>query len=309
MSVTGWNESTASRTLAASAGESGFKWQRSFTVQVDDPTTPLLDIINAPGVNLWAPHPEDQFAFAQQFDAKPRGSSMLLYDVTVKYDAAPLSNEKREEQKPGQAPGPTAIPKAVWSGGTKTFNVPFKIDEDLVVVANSAGIPFPDAEKTIYCPTLSVTKPFATLGAANTAMMQMVGAVNNTAWYGGAVGTWLCESGKWAWKIENQGNVQLKYVEVGFEFTYRSGGWNLMLLDIGYQQRVDNSGNPSSTGTKYAPIKGQDGKPVKEPVALNNGVVMDPPPSANSPPHVINGGKGVNPYRKTDFAAVVGVPS
>jgi len=308
MSVTGWNESTASRSLSVAVGE-GFKWQRSFTVQVDDPQTPLLDIINAPGINLWAPHPEDQFAFAQKFEAKPRSSNLLLYEVTVNYDKVPLSNQDREEQKPGTGASPTALPHPVWSGGSRTMTVPFTIDEDLVAVSNSAGIPFPDAEKTIFLPTLSVTMPFATLAAANTAMLSIVGAVNNTAWYGGAIGTWLCESGKWSWKTENQGNVQQKYVEVSFDFAYQRGGWNLMLLDVGYQQRVDASGNPSSTGTKVAPIKGQDNKPVKEPVALSNGVVMDPPPGVNRPPLVINNGNGVNPYKKADFAAVVGTPS
>jgi|GEM_PF-6516160 len=291
----------------------GYEFSRSFTVQVDLPGTPLLQIVNAIGIGLWAPHPEDYFSKAQKFDVKPRGSSLLLYEVTVHYKKVEEKNEDRQEQKHGNNPNPTSnpaqIPKPTWSGGTTSSNVPFTEDAEGKKVTNSAGVPFPDAEKKVPTPTLTHTRTYPSYNAMQSAVGRIVGRVNSVAWAGGDVGEWLCESSKWSWKTEGQGDASLRYLECSFDFALQEGGWAQKLLDVGYQQRVDNDGNPNAGGAKLGAILGGDGKPVKEPVGLNgNGIAMVPAPSPGNPPLVINGGKGAMPYKSTNFQPIVGSP-
>lgn len=312
MAVTAWNESVAARSLSVDVGN-GYEFSRSFTVQIDDPNTPLLEIVNATGIGLWAAHPEDVFSRAHKFDVKPRGSSLLLYEVTVHYKKPEEKNEERQEQKHGDPPkpeeAPAQMPKPMWSGGTTSTTEPFTIDANGDPVSNSAGVPFPDAEKKVPAPTLTYTKCFPTYKAMNVAVKQIVGKVNDAAWADGEEGEWLCESSKWSWKSEGQGNHALRYVECSLEFAFKEGGWAQKLLDVGYQQRVDSDGVPSTRGTELAPILGQDGKPVKEPVGLEDGIAMNPPPNPARPPKIINGGKGAVPYKSADFVDVVGRPA
>jgi hypothetical protein len=299
--------------MTVAVGE-GLEFTRSFTVQVDTPTTPLIQIVNAIGIGLWASHPEDYFSRAQKFDVKPRGSSLLLYEVTVHYKKVDEKNEDRQEQKPGEPPKPETepaiMPKPVWSGGTTSSTQPFTVDANGKPVTNSAGVPFPDAEKKVPTPTLSLVRPYPSYKAMNTAVGRIVGRVNSAPWAGGDIGEWLCESTRWSWKSEGQGNEQLRYVECQFDFAFQEDGWAQKLLDVGYQQKVDDEGNPSPSGGELAPILGQDGKPVKEPVGLNGqGVAMSPPPSPTNPPLVINNGKGAMPYKSANFSSIVGSPS
>lgn len=312
MAVIDFNESNASRSLSVKVGD-GFAYTRSFTVQIDDPRTPLLEIINAPGVRLWAAHPEDVFSRAQSFDVKPRGSSLMLYEVTVNYSKVEQKDEQRQEQKPGEVPdatNPLALPKTQWSGGTSNTLMPFDKDVDGKAVANSAGVPFAEAEKKVFVPTLQCVKCYPTYNAMRAAVKAIVGKVNDAAWGDGAIGEWLCDSSRWSWKSEAQGNQSLKYVECTFEFAWQEGGWAQKYLDVGYMQKVDASGNASASGTKLGPILGQDKKPVKEPVGLNgSGIAMDPPPSPTNPPLVANGGKGFMPYKSAAFATTVGSPT
>jgi hypothetical protein len=312
MAVTGFNESIASRAMTVDVG-TGYEFTRSFTVQVDLPTTPLLEIVNAIGIGLWAAHPEDVLSRAHKFDVKPRGSNFLLYEVTVHYKKPEEKNEERQEQKHGDPPKPeeqpAQMPKPMWSGGTTSATVPFTEDADGRKVMNSAGVPFPDAEKKVPTPTLTHTRAYSTYAAMQAHVNLIVGKVNSALWANGEAGEWLCEGSKWSWKSEGQGNHALRYIECTYEFAYQEGGWAQKLLDVGYQQKVDNSGNPSETGAKLGPIKGQDGKPVKEPVGLNGkGIAMNPPPSPTSPPLIINSGKGAMPYESAAFATVVGTP-
>ena len=302
MAVTGWNESVASRSVSIAAGE-GFQYSRSFTVQVDDPKTKLIDILRAVPVALWDAHPENQYSKAQKFDAKPRGSSLMLYEVTVAYDKVAAKDEGRDGQKPGDPPG-TKLPTIVWSGGTRKESQPFKKDSRGRAVANSAGVPFPDAEMETFLPSLSCTIPFQNLGAARAAIESIVGKTNKLPWAGHGASEWLCTDGRWQWKQEDQGGVQFKYVEASLEFALKKPDWGMDLIDLGYQQLVDQDGKPDPAGTKLGPILGGDGKPVKEPVALAFGVAMDPPPTQNNPPQLLR----FYPHEDADFGGIVGDP-
>jgi hypothetical protein len=308
MAVTAHIETVSARSVSVAVNE-GFRYTRSFTVQVDDPATPLLAILNAPGIGLWAEHPENANSKAQKFDAKPRGSSLLLYEVTIEYDKAPPQDENRPEQPPGGGGGSGNWPRPIWSGGTRAEKEPFKADVNNVFVSNSAGVPFPDAEREVYHPTLSVSMPVLDFAAAIAAQKAIVGKVNAAGWAGGGAKTWLCTSGSWQHKTEDIGGGSLRYVECQFEFAYKPLGWFIKLLDVGYQQLADQDGNPQAGGFFLTPIKGADKKPVKEPVALDNGLEMQPPPSKIRPPHIVNEPDGLQPYQTGDFALVVGNPN
>ena len=316
MSVTAWNESVASRSLDIEAGQA-FRYTRSFTVQVDDPKTPLLEIAAAPGVKMWANHPEDTFSKALKFSVKPRGSSLLLYEVTVNYDKPEEKDENRDEKPPdgsgdgsgGGGGGTGGLPGVVWSGGTQLEAAALTVDKDGTPVTNSAGVPFPNAEYKVPVKTITCVKAFPTFAAMEADADKILGKCNAGAWANGADYEWLCTGRRWSWKSENAGGVPLHYIECSFEFSHRAGGWGQDLLDIGYSQKVDDDGNPDPAGTKLGPILGQDGKPVREPVGLDgNGIAMDPPPGPANPPKIINGGGGALPYVRADFNVVVGQP-
>ena len=309
MTVIAFTESAASRSLSVDAKD-GFGFTRSFTVQINKPDTPMVEILNAPGIGLWAAHPEDPYSRAQKFDVKPRGSSLLLYEVTIQYQKVEQKDEDRQEQKPGDnqdpAATPAVMPKAVWSGGTSQVMVPFNKDEDGKAVSNSAGIPFEDAEKKQPAPSLTLVTCYATYTAMTVKRDAVLGKINDAAWAGGAAREWMCDSSRWSWKVEGQGAHPLKYVECSFEFVFLKGGWDLQIIDRGYVQKVGDNGDPTPSGTKLGPILGQDKKPVKEPVALDgSGNAMNPPPKPGGPNPVLLKFK---PYATADFQGTVGSP-
>jgi len=298
--VVGIQENAQSRALSVKAGD-GFTYTRSFAVRVSHPNTPLITIINAIGVGLWASHPEDSFSKAQSFDVKPRGGSSLTYDIVVQYQKVPIKDENRNEQKPGDPPSATR-PATVWSGGTSLSEVPFEKDKDGNLVANSAKVPFPDVTKQEPRPTLTCVKAFADYAKYKTAAKAVVGKTNSSGWGGEAANAWLCSSSRWAWKSENQGNVAFRYVEATFEFEYDEDQHRGKYIDRGYQKRGADG--------KLEPILGEDGKPIKEPVALDgSGQPMDPPPDAGTPPKIVNGGNGFKKYDAVEFTSHVGNPA
>lgn len=311
MAVIATNETVAARSLSVKVGE-GFTYTRSFNVQVDTPGTPLLEIAAAPGVKLWASHPEDSKSKAQSFDIKPRGSSLLLYEVSITYAPVDAKDENRSGSDPGGGGGGTVtaaqIPHPEWSGGTTSVMVPFTEDITGKAVANSAGVPFDDAEKKVPAPTLTCVKCFTNYQTMIAARSAVMGKTNNAAWAGGAVGEWLCDTSRWSWKYEGTGNGTLAYVEASFEFVFMKDGWDLQLIDRGYSMRVDDTGTPTPGGNKLKPIVGQDKKPAREPVALDGaGAPMEPPPGPGPPP--------IKPvvlkfqaYERADFKTHIGEP-
>ena len=273
----------------------GCSYTRKFLVRTSKPATPLLAIFKAPGVKAYAAHPEDLFSRATNFEVKPSGKAVLLWTVTIKY--TPMKFE-RQEMEFDQQPTPS-LPATVWTGGASMTEAVMSKDVTGKVVANSAGVPFKDATRRVPSPALSATGSFATLAAAQTAIMAITGKTNSVTWAGGTAGEWLCEAAKWSWKSESVGNFEFRYVEVNFEFSFMDGTHDLLLLDIGFMEKDPVSG-------KLKPINGEDQKPVKEPVALDGAGKAAAP---GVPAVVVNAGKGFQAYARTDFKAVVGDPT
>lgn len=88
----------------------------------------------------------------------------------------------------------------------------------------------------------------------------------------------------------------IEYVETSWEFRYEPDTWKLMPWDVGFMELV--------SGERKA-ILGNDGKPVKQPVALNsNGTKKSP----GQKPDVINAGAGVAVYATASFSTGFGDP-
>lgn len=299
MAVIAWGESVASRSASVSAAE-GFTYTRSFQVQVDDPNTPMIQVMSAPRVFMWARYPSDIFSFAQSFEARPRGSSQLLYDVVIQYKPAPKKDQERKEQEPDTPQDPEAFPQLmpgpVWNGGGSLRETQTTRTVNGKIIANSAGVPYPDVTKRTPAQTISVTKCYATFTRASTAMTALHGKTNSAAWAGGAIGEWLCESTRWSWRTESNGNKSLNYLEVTFDFARIAGGHDLELVDQGFQERKAG---------KLTPILNDQGKPVTEPVFLNgSGAQMNPAPTPTTDPWVLT----FPMFAKADFDAIVGSP-
>lgn len=300
MAVINFNESLQSRSASLKTGE-GATYSRSFTVAVDDPNTPLLTIMRAPGVRLWSRHPHDYWAFAKSFDVKPRGSSHTLYDVTVQYSMLEVKDQNREEEEPGSAtnPDPTAnpllMPGPVWSGGSALREVVVTEDVGGKAIVNSAGVSYPNPTRREPCYTISAVICYPTYTAAAAAISAITGCTNLAAWAGGLVGEWLCESTRWNWRSEASGNQRLSYVEATFDCVRLFGGHDLKLVDQGFAERVAG---------KLVPIM-KDGSPVTEPVNLDgSGREMSPPPGPTKKSFV----NTFAMHRKVNFTNILGDP-
>jgi hypothetical protein len=231
-----------------------------------------------------------------EFDCKPDGDSMLVWKVSVKYYLPPGRDGQTDE--PPAAPG--VLPPDQWGGSAGVTTGPVVEDRDGNPITNSAGIALSELEIEVTEYQMSLSRAYA-----DTQFLELLrtftNAVNSDKWAGGETGEWKCQGGRWSKKIENTNGITFTYYVVDWEFSFRAGGWKLTPWDIGYQQRVDASGNPSQSGALLGPIKGADGKPSKEPVSLDKGVAVAPGTAGF--PKVINDGKGAEVYPEKSFAA------
>lgn len=280
-----------------------YEYPRAFLIRTNDPFEPLPDITNAVGVNYLDPHPDDPSCVAMEFETKPVDKSGLLYRCDVKYyappaDATPQAEE--EEGEPGSIPGLMKYP--IWSGGSSAKTVPALIDRFGDEITNSAGDPLEDLTVEITEPRLTLRQYYASHSTVLDLQRTYSDTVNNATWNGGAEKTWRCLGCSFQVQTENVGGVSYVYWEVTWEFAYDRNNWNLKPWDLGFAERCTSAGVPSASGDKRKTIVGQDGKTVKQPVALASGVALPP----GSPPQVINAGAGAEFYEPKDFSAVFG---
>jgi len=293
MAVVACEESIDDRSVSGKYRET-MNYGRSFMVRVDSPRTPIPAIAQAPGIAFGAPHPEDPSVFAMEFDCKPRGDSLLLYLVTVKY-----YTPARE-----QNPDPARLPADVWSGGSTVVSVPVWKDSAGEPITNSADVALPDltAEQAEFSVALTRCYPDLSFLAI---IRSYTNRINSDTFLDCPKHTWKCQGARFNKKVENSNGSTLVYWEVTFEFAYREDTWFLKPLDIGYSQRVGDDGVASASGKKLGPVLGGDKKPVREPVSLANGVAV--PNGTDGYPKVINDGAGANPYKTASFASFGGI--
>lgn len=279
MGIVSCEELPKGRTLSGKVQETD-AYTRSFLVRVDSLDVSLIDISNAPGVALKAEHPENSSIIAMEYDVKCVHDSGLLWQVDFKYYAEPVDLNDG-------LPAPGVIEgfgkKPVWSAGSSVTTGPVTEAIGGAKIVNSAGDPLEDAVKEHAEFRCSVTRYAFTASAWVGLARTYTNATNSDTWNGGGPRTWKCQGCSAQLVTESLNGVSFTLWEISWEFAYRADTWDLKLLDIGYNQLVNENGEPSQSGDKRKAIVGQDKKPVAGPVGLSNGIAVTPP----NPPDVL----------------------
>ena len=200
-------------------------FQRKWVVEVNDPTTPQTDIVNAPGVSFLTPHPEAVYCLAINASVSNYSGSRWHYEVTWDY-------ELPKQQNPDL--NPLARPD-IWKWTTGGLTVPALYYYDggtLKPLQNSADDFFEGATTDISTLQASISGNRATFdyGLAQA----VANSVNSDTYLGGEPGTWKCGgiSGQPAVEVVNEQEIRYWQVEVTLE--YRPDKWNLQLPNVGW---------------------------------------------------------------------------
>ena len=272
----------------------------TWEVRVDapPPTTSIIAILTAPAVAYGDAHPTFGSCKAMRWNYAAVDGTGLLWHVTIQY-FVPIV-----EVNPANG-----LPLDVWSAKGTTQSLPFFKDKDGNVLKNSAGDPLEGMERELNFLGWNLVRSYSTLALALAQIKVVNNRTNSDTWptisaYGLA-DTWKCSVASMVKKVivTQAGAVQTaaRYWEVSFDIDYREDTWHEKPWDMGFSQRVNSSGVPSGTGTSRATILGVDGKPVRQPVALANGVALSP----GTPPVALD----FDPYPKAVFATQFGEPS
>lgn len=252
----------------------GDKYSRAFYVRTSSTTESLVDVSNAPGVAYGDPHPDNMVALCKSYSIKAADDSGLLYVVSFEYEKLKLGDD--DEEDPEDRP-------PVWSGTSSVTTGPVYKDKAGNVMTNSAGDPLEDLTKEFAEERLTLTKYYASHTDWMTLSRTYTNAINDDTWNGGAARSWKCQGCSKKMNIETKDGARLVYWEVTWEFAYRKDLWTLKPWDVGFNQLVDENGTPTMAGDQRATIKGQDGKGVRQPVALQNGMAK----AAGEPPDAL----------------------
>jgi hypothetical protein len=290
MAVVACLETARGTGVSGKFGES-FTFTRKWIVRVDSPLTPRTLISRAPGIVFGAAHPDFANHVAMEFDCTEESGDGMMWSVTVRYYIPPVDN------RPDPA---TGLPRDSWSGSGTTITIPVFEDKDGEKIINSAFDPLEGAERESSEFTLNLTKCYPDLSWSPIAESQS-NTVNDSTWNESPARTWKVAF-KSATKKEaasSSASTTKPYWETTWEFCYRDETWDYKPWDVGFNQLVDSSGNPSQGGTRRAAILGADKKPVKSPVALAFGVAK----TAGSAPTALT----FKLYKETSFS-VFGTP-
>jgi hypothetical protein len=282
--------------LSGKLGES-YRPTEKWRVRVDNPRTSKIAIANATGQGYGLPHWDFPACKAMEFDVSLADDVGMLWIVTVQFYVPP--NGKKINAA-------TGIPEDFWQASGGTTSVPAFRDRDNDLIVNSAGDPIEGLSREREERGWVLTKFYE-----NDTWMQdrntYSGSTNSDQWDGEPAGKWKVSlksaDERQSQKLDEndeEGAVK-KYVETKWEFRLDPDGWQLKPWDLGFQERCDSSGTPSTSGTKRKVIVGQDGKPVKQPVALSNGIAK----AVGQEPDALT----FNVYPTTAFGAKFGTPS
>lgn len=285
------------RTASGKVGESNV-FLEVWDVRTDSLTESLVSIVTAPGIGYGAAHPDMADHKAQEWDLAAADDSGLWWTVSIRYYVPP----------PGKTiEAGTGLPAPAWAATGGLHTVPAFKDKDGNIMANSAGDPLEgmEAEANEFGWTLTKCYSLAASPAWDVQVRSVANKVNSDAWSGQAARTWKCsfEGAQKKTIVTQAGAVQtaVQYWEVVFKFRFKEETWDLAPWDMGFNQRADAGGTPSSVGIYRVTVLGREGRPVKQPVALSNGVALNP----GTPPVALN----FRYYKETAFTGAFGVPS
>jgi hypothetical protein len=292
MSIVAVLETARGTGVSGKFGES-FTFTRKFIVRVDSPLTSRVKISQAPGVRFGDGYPDFPSHKAMEFDCTEESGDGMVWAIVVRYFIPPVEN------KPDPS---TGLPADCWAATGATTTIPLYKDKDGALIVNSAKDPLEGAEREASDFSLTLTKAYTDLAWSSVAVNQS-NTVNSSTWNQSAARTWKVafrSASKKELTVSGSETDTKPYWEVTWEFNYRPETWDFKPWDVGFNQLVDSSGNPSQSGTQRAAILGADKKPVKSPVALAYGIAQTPGTQPNALTFHL--------YKETDFS-VFGTPS
>ena len=272
----------------------------SWMVRVDapPPTTSLAAILTAPGVVYGDAHPSFTSCKAMKWSYSAADGSGLMWTVSVEYFVPII------EINPANG-----LPLDVWAGRGTNVMLPFFKDKDGEVLKNSAGDPIEGMERELCFRAYTLVRSYASLSLADQEMNAVNNKTNSDTWptlgsYG-IPDTWKCSISNFSKKviITTSGATQTaaRYWEVTYEMEYKEDTWRCKPWDMGFNERVDATGTPTSLGTNRRSIIGFDKKPVRQPCALSSGVALPP----GTPPVALD----FDPYTKVSYITKFGNPA
>lgn len=289
MAVVGYQRIMDGTTISGKYGES-FQVTERWQVRVDTPLTSKVEILNAVIPAYYgAEHPEVTGIYSQEVEAAPADRTGMRWTVTAKFMIPP---------KPKKENG---IPEDEWQASGGTTNVPAFVDISGETICNAADDPLEGLQRERDEQSWTFRKNYETDAEWMADREAYSGKVNDATWGGGAAKTWKCTfksaQKKSIHKFEggDDGDV-LEYVETTWEFRYEPETWKLMPWDVGFMEKV---------GGERKAILGNDGKPVKQPVALNSNGTKK---AVGEKPIVIKNGAGVDVYDTASFSSGFGDP-
>lgn len=200
-------------------------FQRRWVVEVDSPTTPQSEIVNAPGVSFLTPHPEAVYCRALNASVSNYNGSRWHYEVTWDYELPKQENPD---------PNPLARPD-IWKFTTGGLAVPALYYYDggtLRPLQNSADDFFEGATTDISTlqAHISSNRQSFDYGLATA----VTNALNKNEYAGGEPHTWKCDgiSGQPAVEVVNE--VEIRYWQIEVTLSYRPDGWPLRLPNVGW---------------------------------------------------------------------------
>lgn len=259
MAVAAFVESAKGTGVSGKYGDS-FTFTRKWLVRVDNPATSRVLIANAPGVKFGDGYPGFASHRAMEFDLTEESGDGMMWLLVVRYYVPPVENTPDDS---------TGMPKDCWAASGSTTTIPAYVDKDGVLVTNSAGDPLEGSEREASEFALTLTKCYQDLSWSPIAKSHS-NTVNSSSWNGSNARTWKAEfksAHKKEMTVSGSESSTKAYWEVSWEFRYREETWDYKPWDVGFNELAD--------GGRVA-ILGKDKKPVKQPVALSNGVAKSP---------------------------------
>ena len=281
--------------LSGKLGES-YRPVERWRVRVDSPRTSKIVIANATGQGYGTAHWDFPECKAMEFAVDMADDVGLLWTVTIQYYVPPA----------GKKLDANGIPEPYWQASGGTTSAPAFRDRDDELIVNSAGDPLEGLSREREERGWILTKCYADDSWMDDRDAAS-GAINSALWDREGAGQWKVSlksaEERQTQKLagDDEAGTVTKYVETKWEFRFDPDGWQLKPWDLGFQERCDGSGNPSTSGTQRKAIVGQDGKPVRQPVALLNGVAK----AVGSDPDALS----FDIYPEADYTALFGEPS
>lgn len=234
----------------------GGSFTRTFLVTTDDAELDgPYEVCFCAGVpRIGDPFPSNPLYTCRTITPEPVASPSLSWYVTCEYS-------RRSNDPDDEPDNPLNRPVEIDIGSVKYRQV-ITVDQSGDGITNSAGDAFdppPEIERSHPTITFTRNEPFFNFA---THSKPYVNYVNSSTFSGGDSGTVKCSEINATFHRENNQD----YWQVRYVFEYNPDGWQLSLLDLGYNYLALDSG--SGTIKRYR-LKDGDGRDITTPVPLD----------------------------------------